>query len=669
MSHSIQRMINQGAWIAAQATISSALANDASQHSSWSLQAELYQKQEQSLLALEALEVALSLAPQTADYHERLAVLYQQIGLMDSSLEHYQAARALQPSLQNTLNLSQALVQQGQRQQALVYTKEALVLDPENAQSYALLGQVMVLFGRFEVAQDAFQQSLSLQEDLSVSLLLAKLLIRQGQFSLALVLLLHWQESSMQSSERLIYLKLLGQCFYWQADFPQARIYWQEALGLGFDLDVFFLASLAGPLFFFNLSEQQNWNELFQASQTLYRDWAEQMPLRLALCPPVIFPFAQRSQARLAFGHHLRSIDSDPDLLGRDPAGLLGLVVSNLSDPEVLSSVWQWFSYAQEPERLRLFYISPADLPSPLAAWAEQTFQAPVHSEALLDFVRGFKLSGLLFFDVQAELYALAARRGAALQVYAPLDAVSSGLIQMDYFLTEPDFPIEAELWTESPLQIEGVYLGQSQTFEKKTRADWGLPRLGHLYLCPVSPDAWGLDFDSVIQAILAQDRKAFLLGLCLPDSSLDTYLSQRLKERLGERMSRRVRWLNLQKQDLPGLISVVDLMLEPPGARTAWAAYQALSQGVPVLAVRESMPSFQQAAHWLKTFSLERYIVPLDDLASSACRIVNSASERVMLVQHLSALEPLDQVSQTRVQTIEKKLYQLMKMDHHARN
>lgn len=614
----------------------------------WFARGELALRQGEPSVALLAYERALLMNPASALTHARLGRLLLGEKAFDAALRHFEAARAFAPEVPaHTLALIELYLLLGDRTQAMTYSKEALSLDSGSAEAFALLGRTLWLYGRWPEAQAALLQSRELEpggELAAVALL--QLALRRQDHAQALALLLDWPAGA--DSAEALYLQAC--CQYWQGDHPAARALWYAALEQGSDSALLQL-TIAAPLVSLDQDSAVNWQALVEQGLELL---AEQP---LALDQPILWPLPARLPAigvelLRCLGQRFQTLIpvAERSLAAGQTAFRVGLICSNLADPALSDWALQWLGLQAHDGLSRLlFYLFPGEIPPAFAPWAEQCFQVPDHGEALARLLRDFALDALLYLDLDLSLYYLALCAPAPLQLLLPTWPGESGLASLP--------AAQARLELEAPPLLALAHAQPS------TREAWSLPMLGNLYLCPLPPQNWLPDFDPTIRAILAADRKAFVIGLQQSGTALHTRVMQRQAESLGER-AHRVKWLDVPAERLPELISLVDLVVEPADDGHPWAGFQALSLGVPVL----SAPG-GRSRPWLARLGLNELMPELADLAARAVDLLTDRGQRAMLRERLLAgrerlLDQADVVSR-----LESGLYKEMTRlshDHH---
>ncbi len=616
----IRQMLSQGAFEAAE----KALALAPEHPVVFQLRGELALRQQRRDEARLAYEQALSLNPRAADIHSQLGRLFLEDSLLEQALVHFEAARAYAPEATYTsLDLIELSLLMGERQQALIYLQDLMPriqAEPEfAARTFALLGQTLWLFGRWPEARAALLQALEIDlrcEDAGLALLRLTLR-RDDQAELQRTLSL-FERFPLGDQATQFYSE---GCSAWaQGDLPQARYFWRKAADQG-ALAALLQLTLAGPLVSQSIEERQNWQRLtLEGAQLLeIKSWVSGMTLEAPRLPY----HPENGEAILAcLGQALQKIVPELPEPSSSVKGRVGLICSDLHHPERLDWIVSLLSQSQSHQiDWQVLYLQPGELPQALQAWTQNCFQVPDHGEALCSFIQDFELETLIYLDLDFCLYHTALRRPIKRQLLAPTWPEDPGLPGLTCL---PDWSL----------------LAQAREPILTSRADWSLPRLGHLYLCPADPRDWLPEWDANLKELLDRDRKAFVLGLIKPGTALHTRVMQRHSQTLGDR-AHRLRWLDVSPERLPDLISIVDLVLEPWEASSPWASYQALSQAVPVMVCSGQSRRSRLSLNWLKQLGLAELVSPAGELALKASEWVTDRSRRAMLKERLQYARP----------------------------
>lgn len=184
----------------------------------------------------------------------------------------------------------------------------------------------------------------------------------------------------------------------------------------------------------------------------------------------------------------------------------------------------------------------------------------------------------------------LSSFRLAPVQVTSWLSSGSTGQPEMDYFLSSPvlEQPENPQrLYSETLVlqQTIPTYFFRPTTENTYTRADYGLPEDGHLYLCPHVMNKIQPDLDPIFAAILRQDPLGNLVLLTNPDNHYyRRILVQRFEKAFPELMPRIWFLPYLKPQEYLNLLTLGDVMLDPLYFGGGTTTYEALSAGIPII-------------------------------------------------------------------------------------
>ncbi|MGV3522782.1 MAG: hypothetical protein ACO1RX_01080 [Candidatus Sericytochromatia bacterium] len=602
----------------------------------WELQGDLWAKQARSDEAWEAYQAALLLEPERASVHAALAVLGLKTGVLHSARHHAEAARAFAPEeALYTRHLVSILLLQGERAEALLYVRELLQLEPEAASSFALLGQVMYLFGQRDLARQAVQQSLEIdpgQRDLHF--LLMWWALGQRRWAEALRLGLAYPAHRSDAAQTALALHIWAYTLAAHGELAQARDMWQQALSLDFQAPYLLAYSLSAPLVYASSAQQWQWQQILEQAVDLLQRQREGLsdpylwlslpitPLPASVAEPAHQLWAACARAWQQQAQAEKTADVlEPESLSHAAPKRGVLLVSDLEDPACADWIYQWLNERQAPDwTWQVLYLFPGGLPTRFEAWASCFLQAPVHPLSLPAFVADLGADVLLYLQVDRELSHVLVQNQGPLQGCVPSLQIPAGL------------PFDFQLSGFSALACP-----RDAAQEAPRREDFDLPRLGHVYFIPAEPELWLPAWDSWLAEILRQDRKAFVYGLQRSGTALHSHVQQRLTESLGDRQHR-VRWLDLSDDQRWQILPLVDGVLNLPGMDVAWLGFQALLQGVPV--VDFAAPS--QLSLCLQRAGLDRLSLSLDtEGIQRLCSWITQRTERVILSEALEEARP----------------------------
>lgn len=183
------------------------------------------------------------------------------------------------------------------------------------------------------------------------------------------------------------------------------------------------------------------------------------------------------------------------------------------------------------------------DLRREAAAWVPLSGQLPQQLEA----IQALELDGLIYTDCGLDpmAYLLAQYRLAPVQILLPGQPLTSGIPELDYFISERHSePAQAQShYSEQLILMPDLY--SYQAFPRlpqanQSRAQLGLPQ-GRIYLCPVQVQKLVPLMDSAFVQILSQDPEAQLVLIDFSERGLEAQFIRRLQAQLSPEQASRV--------------------------------------------------------------------------------------------------------------------------------
>lgn len=146
--------------------------------------------------AINHYQRALALQPQDAESHNNLAVALQDCSQLLLAEQHFQQALRLNPRYATAyFNYGNLLQQQGRLEVARAYYQDAIAADPNYAKAYGNLGHLYRRQGNLEMAETYYRRAINLNpRDAESCVNLANLRQQQGDWSEAIA----WYETALQ---------------------------------------------------------------------------------------------------------------------------------------------------------------------------------------------------------------------------------------------------------------------------------------------------------------------------------------------------------------------------------------------------------------------------------------------------------------------------------------
>lgn len=223
---------------------------------------------------------------------------------------------------------------------------------------------------------------------------------------------------------------------------------------------------------------------------------------------------------------------------------------------------------------------------------ADKVVPTPIKLAAARDVIAGETLDILFYPDIGMDpfTYFLAFSRLAPVQMTSWGHPDTTGIPNLDYFLSCQGIEQEG---SDAHYSEQLVRLKDPVTYYYKpdalarafTRADFGLPEQGALYLFPQTIFKIHPDFDRVLGEILQRDPAGHLV---LMDDPFGGHWRDLLMKRLAEAVpdaGGRVLFLaKMPLEEYFGLLSVADVVLDAPTFSGGNSSVEAFSLGVPIV-------------------------------------------------------------------------------------
>jgi predicted O-linked N-acetylglucosamine transferase (SPINDLY family) len=273
----------------------------------------------------------------------------------------------------------------------------------------------------------------------------------------------------------------------------------------------------------------------------------------------------------------------------------------------------------------------------------------PVDLAGARQAIAGLELDALIYGDIGMEplTYYLAFARLAPVQAHLQGHPVTPGIPNLDYFLTSAlQEPADcADHYRETPVPFAGTLFCYEPvpTVPPATRAEFGLPAQGALYVCPQTLFKFHPDFDAVLRTILEADPDGWLVLLEDRLPARTRQLTDRLAASLGGRRDR-VLWVpRMAKQRYFQLIGLAAAVLDTTCFSGANTTLQALGLGVPVVTLPGEFVRGRMTLGWLREGGLmEMCATDAADYARIAARLGRDPVWRQALVDRIRAAAPL---------------------------
>jgi CRISPR-associated protein Csy1 len=318
------------------------------------------------------------------------------------------------------------------------------------------------------------------------------------------------------------------------------------------------------------------------------------------------------------------------------PIRRIGLVCARWTQGTIAAYFGEWPA-ALRDAGFEVHLYTPAtraedEVSRAIAASANHAMRLPPDISAAVRVVRDAKLDLLIYPEVGLDgvTEVLAALRLAPRQWAAWGHPVTTGLPHIDRFISvatmEPDGAQRD--YRETLLQLPGLgtRFQRAPAAAPGSRAQFGLPKHGALYLVPHSALKLHPDIDALFAAILQRDAHGHLVFFVDEMPAHTQRLRQRIEHRFAtakiDRAADRLLWLPRQSiSDFRSLLTCVDVVLDALHFSGGATSLEVLSQNTPIVTVEGRYMRGRQTAAMLRMLDLPDLICA--DTAAAAARAV----------------------------------------------
>ncbi|MBL6949002.1 MAG: tetratricopeptide repeat protein [Rhodospirillales bacterium] len=271
-------------------------------------------------------------------------------------------------------------------------------------------------------------------------------------------------------------------------------------------------------------------------------------------------------------------------------------------------------------------------------AASDQVVRVPMELEAARNMIAAEAPDILFYPDIGMDpfTYFLAFARLAPVQVTSWGHPDTTGIPNLDYFLScrgiETEGSSDQYSETLACLKDPPTYYykpdAPSRTF---TRADFGLPEQGALYLCPQTLFKIHPEFDGVLGEILERDPAGHLVLIDDPFGGHWRDLLMRRFEKSFPESAGRVRFVaKMPLQDFFGLLLCADAVLDLPTFSGGNSSIEAFSLGAPIVAWPGRFARGRVTAAYYRQMGVEDLIASgREEYVDLALRLAGDESHR----------------------------------------
>ncbi len=279
-------------------------------------------------------------------------------------------------------------------------------------------------------------------------------------------------------------------------------------------------------------------------------------------------------------------------------------------------------------------------------AAADRVIPVPENLEVAQRLVANEKLDLLFYPDVgmDAFTYYLAYARLAPVQATSWGHPVSTGIPNMDYFISSKDLEGDDgdDHYTETLVRLKNPpsYYERPEKPEKTmSRMDFGLPEDANLYLCPQTLFKFHPNYDAVLGNILKSDPNGRLIIIEGRYKNKQRLLCERFAKSFPDHMDQLLFVPRMTMDKFLQLILNADVMLDPMFFGGGNSSSEAIAMGAPIVTLAGDYLRDRVTYAFYKAMGFEDLIArDVDDYVEMAVRLATDKAWRAEMVEKLNS-------------------------------
>jgi len=281
---------------------------------------------------------------------------------------------------------------------------------------------------------------------------------------------------------------------------------------------------------------------------------------------------------------------------------------------------------------------------------ADRTIHLPENLDMAQRMVAEEKLDLLFFPDtgMDAFTYYLAYARLAPVQATSWGHPVTTGIANMDYFISSGDLETEEgdQHYTEKLVRLKTppTYYYRPEKPEKVLgRADFGLPEDANLYLCPQTLFKFHPDYDAVLGEILKADPEGRIVIICGRYANKQRLLCDRFTKAFPDQFDRLIFVPRMPLDKFLQLMLNADVMLDPMFFGGGNTSAEAIAMGIPIVTIAGDYLRDRVTYAYYKAMNFDDLIAhDVEDYVDKAVRLATDKA------WHAEMMDKLDRLSDT---------------------
>ena len=545
--------------------------------------------------AIAAYQQAIAIHPELAAAHNNLGNAYRAMGLDNEAISSFQKAHTLNPRNSTTLNnLGNMFRAQARYREARAYYEMALGINPAFAEAYYNLGNTLREEGDHDRAIAAYGKALSLRENFA-----------DAHYNLGITLQEQCKlDAATEHYEKALAIKRNDGIKVRLATMLPAIMQSREEISRGRDALKRNIEKLSGE----NLVLEDPTTEVGMTSFYLAYHGENDHGLQIdiadfyeKLCPTLLYsaPHCQKITyktpgARIKLG--LISKHFFSHTIGKTMVGLIEHFSRDIFEITVFT-----FPYESDPTAQKI------------NSSADRVVILPKDWKDAHDLVARKEMDILFYTDIGMDPYTyfLAYARLAPIQCTTWGHPVTTGLKNMDYYLTCADFEPDGadEHYTERLVRLSSpptYYYRPQMPSVTKSRSDYSWDAGMNLYLCPQTLYKFHPDFDEMIAGILYGDPCGQVVLISGKHRHWLDLLLARFKTRMADVMDRIIVLQYPGNDEYLNLLHKCDVVLDTYHYGGGTSSLQALAFGTPIV----TLPgNYQRGRHTYAYYKQMNYM------------------------------------------------------------
>ncbi len=276
---------------------------------------------------------------------------------------------------------------------------------------------------------------------------------------------------------------------------------------------------------------------------------------------------------------------------------------------------------------------------------ADRTIHLPENLGVAQRLVADERLDLLFYPDtgMDAFTYYLAYARLAPVQATSWGHPVSTGIANMDYFISSRDLETEAgeQHYSETLVRLEHpptYYYRPEKPLLTMNRADFGLPDDANLYLCPQTLFKFHPRYDAVLGEILAADPRGRIVIISGRYPNKQRLLSERFGKAFPKHIDRLLFVPRMPLEQFLQLLGNADVVLDPMFFGGGNSSSEAIAMGAPIVTMAGDYLRDRVTYSFYRAMGFEDLIARNPgDYVRIAVRLANDRAWRRQMIEKLN--------------------------------